>query len=361
MEFRKKNSIDKRILTHVFCWVIFIIYEVSLVKIVKASQGTHDLVLRDYVIPYLINILLFYFHALFVLPLCFTGNKKKPFLFSILLFAEIAIYLVLMGMKDLRFLSGNTDFFSSLYSTRISLVRQIWRGIYFLIFSSAFYLIENSFRKEKKLKEAENRVLLQEKEKKDLELKLMASHNAFLQAQINPHLLFNTLNFIHSEVQQTAPVASEAIITLSEMMRYSLTETKSDGKVELRQEIEQIENLIHINRFRFGEKLCIRLNLKGDFESLYVVPLILVPFVENIFKYGELTDPTTPAVIDIEGQERILYFKTFNKKRTSRVFPSSGIGMKNVITRLNAAYPGQYSLTVEDNECTYSINLIIKL
>lgn len=351
----------RHILYHCIGWAVFIVYEITLIKFVRGASGIHDPVLTGYVIPYVINISLFYFHAFAVMPFCAEKRPGRLVVFGLFLFLELAVYLLLMGMKDLEFLSAQNGFINSLYSSQVDFIRQLWRGIYFLIFGTAFWIIHRTFKKEQMLKEAETSALLRQQEKKELELRLVSSQNAFLQSQISPHLLFNTLNFIHSEVQQVSDKASEAIITLSDMMRYSLSESKADGKVELERELEQIGNLVKINQTRFDNRLCIEWNTEGDFSNKRIIPLLLVPFVENLFKYAELTDKNNPVRISARIVDDLLLFETFNTKRRTVSFQSPGIGIQNVTTRLSSYYPDRYTLDIEDSGTNYSVRLELEL
>ena len=347
-----------RPLYHVIAWAIFIFYEVSLVAFVRNATGSHGAIWDSYIFPYLINISLFYFHALFTLRVCISSGKRRFFLLAGLILAELFMYLVLMGVG--RPVAAETPFLLW-YPTKVDFVKQLWRGIYFLIFSTAYWFIERSFKKVSELKEVEKRALFEEKEKQRLQLELVSAQNAFLRAQINPHLLFNTLNFIHSEVQEVSPVAADAIITLSEMMRYSLVENKVDGKVELEKEAEQMENLIRINQYRFDNKLLLELKTQGRLEGNRIAPLLLVPFVENMFKYADLTDKTHPAQLCLQVEDGIMEFSTFNRKRRMLAFSSPGIGIENVKTRLEGTYKGRYTLKVEDHDPFFSVHLKILL
>ena len=357
LSFLQKN---KQFAIHVAGWLTFIAYEISFITIMTGAKVSGT-IWNSYVIPYIINIALFYFHAFVIMQFSFGGKRKRPLIFIVLVFIETFCYLSLVVLKDFSYLTNKHDFLSTLFQTKIGFFRQLWRGIYFLIFSTAFWLIHQSFKKEQMLKEAETRALLRQQEKKELELRLVSAQNAFLQSQINPHLLFNTLNFIHSEVQQVSPKASEAIITLSDMMRYSLTETKTDGKVELEKEIEQVENLIKVNQFRFNNKLCIKFTLEGNFCQCRIYPLLLVPFVENLFKYAELGDAANPIKITITVEDNLLQFETWNKKRRTINYQSPGIGIQNVKTRLNSYYANRFSLAITDSPSDFSVNLTIEL
>lgn len=349
----------KHLCPHLVAWIIFIVYEVSFVEMIRGASLQVS-VWNGYVLPYIINISFFYFHAGVTMRIAFE-KKRKILLFGFLVALEVAAYLFLMGAKDWNFTTQGSNIFSSLFSTRLKFIQHLWRGIYFLIFSTAYWLIQKSFQNEKRLKEAEHTALLKQQEQKELELQLVSTQNAFLQSQINPHLLFNSLNFIHSEVQQLSPTASEAIIVLSDMMRYSLYETKADGKVGLDREIEQIGNLVTINQFRFNHKLCIRLQSEGAFTEVRIIPLLLLPFVENLFKYAALMDEANPVLINAFLKGEYLCFETHNRKRKTIQSGTSGIGINNVKRRLKAYYPGQFFLDINESEYHHSVKLELKL
>lgn len=349
---------SQRFSYHVLAWMIFIAYEVSIVFVVEHASGIYSPA-RLYIASYIMNIALFYLHA-WVLGYCFSTAHKNLFLFLLLLVAELSVYIFLVSL--LQKTSGVKKRFLFFYfSNEVAFARAVWRGIYFMIFSSAYWGISESFKRIRKMKEIEQKALIEEKERQRLELELISSKNAFLQAQINPHLLFNTLNFIHSEVQEVSETASEAIITLSDMMRYSLVENTMDGKVSLEKEIEQIQNLVKINQYRFSNKLCLQFDVQGDFETVRIVPLVLVPFVENLFKYADLTDIGNPAKVQLYVKHGIMEFSTFNKKRKTISFSSPGIGINNIRTRLQSCYDDRFSLQLQDHDSSFSVHLKIIL
>lgn len=350
----------KQAIFHILGWLVFIAYEVSFVTLIRRDKADVSL-LVGYIFPYCINISLFYFHSLVIMPFGWGKEQRNILSFFLLVIVELLIYLLFMGFVGWSFLITKEGFFTSLYPTRIKFIQQLWRGIYFLIFGTAYWLIQKSFSNEQKLKEAETTALLKQQEKKELELKLISTQNAFLQTQINPHLLFNTLSFIHSEVQQVSTKASDALIVLSEMMRYSLSGTKADGKVLLGQEIEQIENLIKLNQFRFNDQLCIELKKTGDFDHLQIIPLLLLPFVENLFKYADLTDRNHTVKIHIQLIGSTLHFKTKNKKRTATSIKSHQIGIENVKKRLNTYYFNNFTLDINDLPTSFLVDLKLDL
>lgn len=353
-----KHFFNRQIYYHVLAWMIFIAYEVSIVLFAESASGNYSPA-RFYTIPYVLNIALFYLHV-WIIGLCFSSGRKKLISFLLLIILEISIYIFLVSL--LQKTSGLKKRFLLFYfSNEFAFARAIWRGVYFMIFASAYWGVSESFKRIRKAKEMEQKALTEEKERQRLELELVSSKNAFLQAQINPHLLFNTLNFIHSEVQEASETASEAIITLSDMMRYSLVENTMDGKVSLEKEIEQIQNLVKINQYRFNNKLCLEFDARGDVEAVRIVPLVLVPFVENLFKYADLTDAANPAQVRIYVSDGIMVFSTFNKKRKTISFSSPGIGIKNIRTRLQSSYGNRFSLELTDLDSSFSVHLKITL
>ncbi len=354
-----ENTPRKTLLYHLTGWLIFIAYEISFVTIIGGPPRS-SVIWSGYVIPYLINIGLFYFHALFVLNRSFGRGHRRYILCFLMILSEIWLYVVLMIYSNWLISGVKTS--QGHFPDSITLIRTLWRGIYFLIFSTAYWFIIRYFENQARLREAETAAMLQQQENHKVELELMSIQNAFLQSQINPHLLFNTLNFIHNEVQQASEKGAEAVIALSEMMRYSLSEVKADGKVLLENEIAQIDNLMRINTFRFNNKLHLVFDTDESVkESLPIVPLLLMPFVENIFKYAELVDEHNPAVIRIRIEGRTLHFSTYNKKRKTINFHSAGIGINNVRKRLGVHYPGNFSLDVDDTVSSFSVKLTINL
>lgn len=99
---------------------------------------------------------------------------------------------------------------------------------------------------------------------------------------------------------------------------------------------------------------------EGDLNGIRITPLILLPFVENLFKYAELTDPNCPAEIAIQATEQTLTFTTSNKKRKTISFLSPGIGIENIKTRLKAQYPERHELCIRNEENRFDVQLTIE-
>src|SRR5437773_3176321 len=108
---------------------------------------------------------------------------------------------------------------------------------------------------------------------------------AFLKAQINPHFLFNTLNNIYSLAITKNENTSFAVMKLSNIMRY-VTDDATNDFVPLQMEIDCINDYIELQRLRLSKKAEINFAVSGNTEDKQIAPLILMTFVENVFKYG---------------------------------------------------------------------------
>ncbi|MCQ6958324.1 histidine kinase [Mucilaginibacter sp. JC4] len=195
----------------------------------------------------------------------------------------------------------------------------------------------------------------------ELENKYITAENAYLQNQISPHLLFNSLNFIYGAIHKLSERAGKGVMLLSEIMRYSLVSSEDNRTVLLADEVDQIERLIELSHLRFEHQLYIRFIKRGKLKGVRVLPLILITLVENMVKHGDLGAPNQPGRISLTYMENQLAFKTENLKRTSSPHPPGGIGLKNIEKRLSNFYPDRYEFEIQDTETLFTVTLNINL
>ena len=139
---------------------------------------------------------------------------------------------------------------------------------------------------------------------------------------MNPHLLYNTLAHFYAKAEDLDEDLANGIFKLSEIMRYSLTDS-TDDKVPLEGEIKQIENLIDLHQLRYGNKLFIDLEVDLQFKNVEIYPLLLLSFVENALKHGQLKDKNSPLKISIKTNKDTLIFKTENNKTSPKMVAST--------------------------------------
>lgn len=215
---------------------------------------------------------------------------------------------------------------------------------------------------EKRRLEAENHVLQLQEESYALQTQLLVSEINFLKAQINPHFLFNCLNFFYSEALGVQPKLAEAIITLSQIMRYSMQDFSKKGNIaNLEEEIEHIENVIKIHRMRYLDNLYIRFRVNGNPAGIQLAPMVLITLVENVFKHGDLSHSQTPAVVSltVDHRQNKIHFTSVNRKKSKTVAAEAGsqIGIQNIRKRLERLYRNEYKLEQEQNEDRFSVSL----
>ncbi|WPV67538.1 sensor histidine kinase [Chitinophaga sp. LS1] len=191
-----------------------------------------------------------------------------------------------------------------------------------------------------------------------LEKEVIVTEFHALKAQIDPHFLYNTLNFFYSEALEYSPSLAEGIIDLSDVMRYSI-EKKEDhnGEILLIDEITHIEKLLTLFNYRFNDSSLITFNKSGNLKDLKVPPYILTIPIENVFKHG---DTTQEIFIDINFDDfsSSLLIYIANSKGL-KVSPSTGLGLENLKKRLHYHYADKHILTVNENAQTFEITIEI--
>ena len=276
---------------------------------------------------------------------------------------ELAVYLFIKYILDYFLAAHHLTFFTQLIYIRKFTVLNVFRGIYFLGFSFLYWSVIRMIAYRNRAHETETMQLTTLKEKAELERNLAEAGNAYLQHQINPHLLFNTLTFIHNTYYKFSREASQCVLLLVEIMRFSLHEVNTDGKTLLIREIEQIRNFIELNQLRFNYALYIDFEAEGDFETHQIIPLILLTLTENIFKHGNLKREESKAKIHISiNDQHELHFASWNlKKHQSETKRLRSIGIRNVIKRLEYSYQHKYLLNIKEDDNSYGLELRVQL
>ena len=184
---------------------------------------------------------------------------------------------------------------------------------------------------------------------------------AYLKTQINPHFLFNTLNSIYAMALGRSEQTAAAIQRLAAMMRYVLTDTGRE-KISLKLEIAYLIDYIELQKTRYEGTVFVDLSVNGDPADKQLVPLLLIPFVENAFKYGVNPEESSTITIRIDIRDRELTLLVANRKVAPQE-PSTdpgGLGIKNTRQRLQLLYPGQHTLEIKDDNKDFIVSLILK-
>ncbi|RZL20069.1 MAG: histidine kinase, partial [Pedobacter sp.] len=191
---------------HFIFWAVFLLYEIISVGMYAGQFGEPG----RYIFHYIINIGIFYCHALLVLKCGLENPKSAIWKLPLFLILEIGIFLGVMYCAY-HFLNRYTHIITNkdiVINVNFFLGGLI-RALYFVVFGTAYYFLI-TFLKERKKTES------LEQQKLHNIIQLSKSENAFLRAQIQPHLLFNTLDFIYLNAKDNSPVAAETIVALSD-------------------------------------------------------------------------------------------------------------------------------------------------
>jgi len=184
---------------------------------------------------------------------------------------------------------------------------------------------------------------------------------AFLKAQMAPHFLFNTLNSIYSLALAKSDEAPEAVLKLSRLLRYNVSEA-TGTRVTLTQELDYIRAYMDLQRLRFSERVNLWCEISGEEDGLEIEPFLLIPFIENAFKHGVNSEENSDIQVFIRIRGADLHMDVSNRKVSVRQREeNTGVGIANTRQRLELLYGGRYELEIEDGKDYYTINLQLTL
>jgi two-component system, LytTR family, sensor kinase len=182
---------------------------------------------------------------------------------------------------------------------------------------------------------------------------------ALIKSQLDPHLLFNTINNIDSLILKDAVAASDYLNKLSDIMRFVLYETTAN-KILLSQEIEYIGKYIALQKIRTANESYVHFEVTGSIGDKRVAPMVFIPFIENAFKHTNNKKIENAITINIIIKEETIQLICENKFDSMSLKQSiGGLGNGLVKKRLDLIYAGKHTLEVNRYNELYSINLII--
>jgi two-component system, LytTR family, sensor kinase len=324
--------------------VLFLPRNVEFINFLKSRQSQASLYVNVFI------IIFFYLNAYLLLPVLFK-RSKKVFYFLIIAASAVVYYYIVTNMRQ-EFAGGlpewvrqNNPRFREMNVNRANNTRQLGAYLIFLLdifFSSLVYFAS-------RLSKSEKRVLEVESDRKSAEL-------SFLKAQINPHFLFNTLNNIYTLSLTKNEKTPDAIMRLSKIMRYVTSDVQKE-MIPLEQELNCVRDFIDLQKLRLSpETVKLEFSIIGDTQNKLIAPLILLPFVENVFKYGISNDKESKICIKIIISENSVELTTENTVfRISRDVESTGVGIENVKRRLTHIYRDKFQLNISNTNNTFTV------
>lgn len=200
-----------------------------------------------------------------------------------------------------------------------------------------------------------------ENEQRQLKMKLELDN---LKAQISPHFLFNTMNNFYGLAVDRSGKLPNLMIRLSDLLRYSLYETKNDV-VPVSREINYIRNYIELEKIRLENTLDLEFDSTvSENEDAGIAPLILMVFIENAFKHARqvLSEPIQIKIHLSMTPEKVLLLNVKNNYFNESDSNTGGLGLMNVKKRLNLLYPGAlHALAIDKGDKFHTVHLRLQL
>ena len=220
-------------------------------------------------------------------------------------------------------------------------------GIFFGVIISYFFIAQEKFSQLKiEKQEEELKSISLEKENIQANLKL-------LQAQIEPHFLFNTLSTVLSLLDTDSKSGKKMLENLTQYLRTSLKHTRNENN-NLKQEIETIQSYLDINKIRMGDRLNFKIEIPKDLYNISFPPMLIQPIVENAVKHG-IEPKVEGGIVSIKvssivsDNEDLLKIEIADTGSGFDSNISPGIGLDNVKNRLKALYQDKSSIIFEAN------------
>jgi sensor histidine kinase YesM len=218
-------------------------------------------------------------------------------------------------------------------------------GLFFGVIGSITYFLSERIHvldaevKQRRLNEVE-------REKREVE-----AHLRLLQAQIEPHFLFNTLANVSSLIEVDAAQARRLLDRLNDWLRVALARTRS-ANATLGDELTLLENYLQILQMRFGARLRWQVDVSESVRSIQFPPMLLQPLVENAIRHG-IEPKLGGGLLKISAviEQGLLRLRVdddgagFSDKTSD-----SGAGLENVRARLSALYGTSARLGLQTNE-----------
>ncbi len=267
-------------------------------------------------------------------------NKAGPVLKAILVAAALTIGTVIGSYLGL-FISGlhPTDLFEKHSLLQLLVLGVMFGSIITYFFSSREQIAESQARaQEEKIKR-----LTSEKKAVEANLKL-------LQAQIEPHFLFNTLSNVLSLLDTDSEKGKSMLMDFIQYLRASLSKIR-EQKATLEHELEMIQAYLNIFKVRMGDRLQYKIDLPDNLKTTTFPPMLIQPLVENAIKHGLEPKIDGGEILikgdSIDGRLRLEVIDTGNGFKGEI---NNGMGLSNIRERLQSLYGGNGRLILEENQ-----------
>ncbi|MCW8313801.1 histidine kinase [Sphingobacterium thalpophilum] len=294
---------------------------------------------------YLFMNMLVYVNVYLLFPHFLAKDKIIQYVIVVVLFAVVALF-ILMILQDLFYDIAVSRNEPSPIAIFLSLASSLLAIILFITGTSALLLF---------------RPLIQSNIKeRELQKATTESELKFLKSQINPHFLFNTINNANILIDEDPEMSAHILTKLNDLLHYQFTDSVRD-KVCLADDISLLTDYLELEKVR-RDRFEFNIETWGDTKNVFIAPLLFIPFVENAVKHNLNSNGISYVNISLGIGEQSLVFICENSK-SMRVNPTQmgGIGLSNIVRRLQLLYEDRYSLEKEETEENYKVKLTVML
>jgi len=290
------------------------------------------------------NFFLFYIQVFWLVPKMYMQQKKATYYvlsFSICIAVSLLETYLDYLLYDV-FEIVDTDEFMDNFSTTVFV------NLFYSV-AGFYYILRQAHKKSEK----EKQQLIEESSKAELK---------YLKAQLNPHFLFNGINNVYHLIGKNDALAKDTLHQFSELLRYQLYE--SGTQISLEKELDFVSQYIKMEKTRKGSDIQLTYNIEFENSTKKIVPLLLIPIMENAFKHCSNHSNNNDNQIDIQikevgGRLSLHCTNTFDRVRSKNAV--GGIGLTNVKRRLSLEYPEKHELIIRKENSSFMVSLIIDL
>ncbi len=333
---------------HLVFWVavwFFFVYFFSY----NSNNANYVTWFSSFLLP--ITMITTYFVVYFLIPKYLLTKKYKFFiLYSIYTLVFSAYFIIMATFVSFVFLS-DMEFKKMPPMSRNYIFILIL--VYLVVFIVSFIsLLSHNFKTIAENKELQNKIL-------ETQLEIKSQELNYLKKQIHPHFLFNTLNTIYGFAIKQSKNTPDIILKLSNLLDYILYQVDKP-KVNLKEEVLHIKEYIDLEKIRFQDTLKVTFTTNDIDPNKQIAPMLLIPFVENAFKHGSLTDGFLKIDMEVYLDGDKLQFQIKNTFLNDDIQSNKeGIGLVNIKKRLNLLYKNNHQLQIDNDDNWFKVNLII--
>jgi two-component system LytT family sensor kinase len=328
-------------LDHVLFWLVTIGFHIYTRIYLIEVAGWWQFLLEIFIRNSLLAIII-YAHSEYLVPEFLQQKKYLAYLGGLIL--GFGFYIIVKNTHDA---------YLTVFTQKPAL--HFWRysfynfsiALFYMAFAVALQLSKEWFFQRERLRQMEV-------EKLNTELQ-------YLKSQINPHFLFNSLNTIFFQIDKSNQHARDTLTKFSDMLRFQLYECNGHA-ISLEREVSYLRNYVDLQRLRRDERYAIEFTTEGDLTEKTLTPLLFIPLVENAFKHiSHHTSGGNKVKILIASKGDDIQLTVTNTKVDKEQSPGQvgGIGIKNLIRRLELQYPDRHRLEVDNGRKEYVVRLTL--